>query len=424
MENEKDWLYGYGLNIFSFFRILKIKRAIKNGEKTARNYCILADWYSMFDIFNIKSLLKKELYYALKAIRTDKNYPPAYMLAGNSYSALNIKSELSEKFLNKAIELGGDSYYSPRFVLFGQYLQTQQFAKAYQIGTEFLNCKFKIQEYWAMALSVISSYYGFCIEYRNAFKKFFSICIKNKEFPKTSSLIYIILSLFLIYCSIQSQKNKYSGSLILDSLIGNEDYQFQLLLANKLILREKRDKHKNNDKLASLYIQKSNALMYKENPEYDKAMKVLEQYKKCKKSNDLCTYYYFRANYAYIARDIDNAFIWVNEALLHRIDANTLMLKGFICNELENYEESISSFLKALEYEDCEKESIYQYLCDGYYILGNFQKALHYINLALMINKNARSYYAKADCLEALGRIKESQECFDKYNEIIKEKSN
>ena len=421
MEDEKDWLNGYGLNIFSFFRIWKLKRAIKNGEKTARNYCILAEWYSMFDIFNIKQLYRKELYYALKAIRADNNYPPAYAFAGGGYANLNIKHDICEKYLIKAIELGGDIYYAPRFDLYGEYLQSQKFAKAYQIGTEFLNYKIQAQEYWAMSLSIISAYYGYCIEYKNALKKYLRLCIKTKSLPNFSSIFLIIISLFLIYDSIQSKKNKCTGSLVLDSLVGLEDYEHQLLLSNKMIIRERKDNQKDNEVLAGLYILKANAYMFKENQEYKKAMDTLEKYKEYKNNNDLDNYYYLKADYAYIAHDYNNALVYANEALLHYKDANILMLKGFICKELEKYIDSIDALQSALDFKDCEyKGIIYNYLSEGYYALGEHNEALKCINQALLFEQSAKNYYAKANVLEALGRIKESKECFEKYNELSK----
>ena len=419
MEDEKVLLNGYGLNIFSFFRILKIKRAIKNGEKTARNYCILADWYSMFDIFNIKQLYRKKLYYALKAIRADKKYALAYALAGDGYANLNIKHGMCEKYLIKAIELGGKHYYTPMFCLFGHYLETQQYTKAYQTGTDFLNSKSQTQEYWAMSLSIISAYYGYCKEYKNAFKKYLSLCIKTKSLPNFSSIFLIVISLFLIYCSIQSKKSKCTGSLILDSLVSLEDYEHQLLLSNKMIIRERKDNKKNNDVLAGLYILKANAYMLKENQEYKKAMDTLEKFKECKNKNDLYSYYYLRADYAYITHDYNNALVYVNEALLHYKDANILMLKGFICNELEKYKDSIDSLQNSLDFKDCEyKGIIYTYLSEGYYALGEHNEALKYINQALLFEQSAKNYYAKANVLEALGRINESKECFEKYNEL------
>ena len=60
MNNTDDWVNGYKLNIFSVIRILKILQAIKSGEKTARNYCILSEWYyELSEIFCIKKLKRK-----------------------------------------------------------------------------------------------------------------------------------------------------------------------------------------------------------------------------------------------------------------------------------------------------------------------------------------------------------------------------
>jgi hypothetical protein len=108
MEKE-DWHNGYEIHAYSFIKIWKIVRAIKKGEKTACNYSMLSYLYDNFDILNNKAIKRNALYYALKAIRTDKNYPPAYWLAGSTYFALN-KYDLSEKYLTKAecLEALGD----------------------------------------------------------------------------------------------------------------------------------------------------------------------------------------------------------------------------------------------------------------------------------------------------------------------------
>lgn len=421
MENEKDWLKGYGLNIFSFFRILKIKRAIKNGEKTARNYCILADWYSMFGIFN-KTFSKKALLWGLMAIRADKTYPPAYLLSADAYSRLNIKTDLQEKYAKIAINLGGNEFYRAKSCLIGALLDNQKIVEAYNLCNDFLSNKTNQPEYLGISLQIIAAFYGYGIEYKNASLRFINYFVKNKILPKPIDLIIFFISLKVLGYSKRIANGK--SSLMLEALIEAEEYENRIALINKLIIRERRTKTDKNTRLAYLYQKKATALMYQDSSNYNKALEILEKMKEYGNKEDIILYYYLRANYAYIAHDYNNALIYVNEALLNKIHGENLLLKGLICHALAQYKESKEVLIKALEYENCDKGTAYHYLCEDYYALGEHQEALHYINQALIINQDAKSYYAKANILEALGRIKESQEYFDKYNEIIKEKSN
>lgn len=238
--------------------------------------------------------------------------------------------------------------------------------------------------------------------------------------PNISCIFDIIDSIGKLINSVTINHGK--SSLMLEGLIDAEDYENILVLVNKLIIRERKTKTSKNPRLAYLYYTKAEALMNKNNREYEKALEALEKAKKYSKK--LTEYYYSRAAYAYIAEDYVNGLTYVNEALLNKTNGQNYELKGLIYHALHNYEESKEFFIKALEYNDCNREGVYRYLAEDYYALGKHKEALHYINQALMINQDTKSYYAKANILEALGRIKESQEYFKKYNELSKMEEN
>ena len=418
MDDEKDWLNGYGLNIFSWIRIWKTFRAIKKGEKTAQNYCILADWYGMFSFFN-KKFAKKELLNAFKAIRTDRNYPHGYFYVADAYSTLNIKFDLQEKYAKFAINLGGIEFYRARWCHIGALLNNQKIVEAYNLCNEFLSHKVNIPEYLGISLQIIAAYYGYGIEYKNTLKRLINYFVKNKTLPKPTDIIIFFVSLRDLEYSRRIANGK--SSLMLEALIEAEDYENSLVLVNKLIIRERRI---NSVRLAYLYWIKATSLMYKEKSEYDKAMETLEKVKVSDNKEDIIHYYYYRANFAFIAEDYQKALAYVNEALLHKIDARTLELKGLICHAIEMYEDSKKAFLKELDFKVENKGFVYSYLCEDYYALGEHKEALKCINQALLFEQSAKNYYAKANILEAMGNIKESKECFDKYNEIIKENNN
>ena len=76
------------------------------------------------------------------------------------------------------------------------------------------------------------------------------------------------------------------------------------------------------------------------------------------------------------------------------------------------------TYLNILDFKVENRGFVYYYLCEDYYALGEHNEALKCINQALLFEQSAKNYYAKANVLEALGRIKESKECFEKYNEL------
>ena len=418
---NKELVYGYGLNIFSIFKILKIKDAIKKGDKTARNYAVLADWYGMFSMF--KHCPEAELFYALKSIRADRNYPQGYLYAADAYWQLGIKEERCLEYLIKAANLGGKDYFLPRLLMFGCYLEKEDGVMAYKTGTEYLSHKVNTSEYWAMALYVISAYYGFGLEYKNALKRYFHYVLREGFIPRFIGLVFVLLSLFIVAVSgYLKWKNNSSGSIILNQLMTDSaDFEVQLALVNKLIIREKRTKSGQNTRLAGLYILKANAHMYKEETEYEKAIEVLEKFRQYGDEEDKIDYYWYKANYAYCAKDYNNAITYANEALLHKPNGRCYQIKGFSYFAIDKYKEAEDSIIKSLDFDNCNKALSYFYLASTQFMMDNYKDALVNINKALLIEKDSITLYTKARCLERLGQIDEAKKYYKLGDEMAEQ---
>ena len=217
--------------------------------------------------------------------------------------------------------------------------------------------------------------------------------------------------------SLYSKKvQKSTGSIILNALAGESEYEIKLALANKLIIREKRNSQETNESLACLYLIKSASLVYKEEREYEKAIETLEYVKKYGGKTYLDDYYYMRANFAYVSDDIQNAIKYVNQAMLYKTDSRTLLLRGYILKNIDKLDEALECFNKALEYGDCNKSSAYFNMADILLYQEKYKDALDNINQALLIEQNRIFYYIKAGCLEKLGHRKEAQKYYDKYD--------
>ncbi len=410
MEKE-DWHNGYEIHAYSFIKIWKIVRAIKKGEKTACNYSMLSYLYDNFDILNNKAIKKNALYYALKAIRTDKNYPPAYWLAGSTYFALN-KYDLSEKYLTKAVELGGKLYYLPKFNLFSLYLDNE-LEKAYKIGTDYLNYKVQHPYYWIQALSLVAIVYGYGIEYKITFKKCLRLCMKKHSSFDFGYLLMFFCSFFFIFQSIYLKRKISISSLLLADFVNTNDYDNQLSLLNKIIIRQKRENKKDKVYLAKLYLMKTKALVCKQNPEYDKALEALERCQEDIEQNDLDSYYFYKAICLYKIRDLDNALVCINEALNLCKDGINFELKIQICNSLKRFEDTINTVSEALECDDFNKSSIYKELIIAYKnlerdedVIKTSLEALEYDNCdKLFIYENLSSAYHKLNRYEDLIKI-------------------
>lgn len=415
MPENKD-LNGFKLNIFNgIFIFLKTKyRIIKHGERTARNYAILADFYSMFERNKIG------LYYALKAVRADRKYIPAYTIAGGCYLCFDDKLHLAEKYLKKAIQLSEDNGYLPLYLLYTCYIAQENYVQMYNTGLKFLGLKIKNSEYYAFACYVISCFYGYGAEYKKELQETVLNYLKTFTLPKYSEIFSILVSFILIGYSIYSYRFQgNSGSLLINGLYDDGEYDICLALLNKIILTVKK---KNKLMLSVLYPYKASCQMYKTNPEYEKAMESLEKYKQFCKKKDMKDYYYLKANFAYMADDYSNALKYSNEALLHKIEARTLLIKGYTCFKLDMYEEAEKTYLKALTYKNCDKFEAYENLSGVLYLREKYEDALKYINKALIINQTSTLYYGKSLILEKLGRIPESEKYYAKYKELEKNK--
>ncbi|MCR4880553.1 MAG: tetratricopeptide repeat protein [bacterium] len=420
-EEENDCLESFNLNIFNgLFRVHKIKQAIKNGEKTARNYAILSDWYSIWEF--IPAFNRKTLYYALKAVRADRKYPKGYCYAGIAYLNMKGKEYLCEKYYKKAYGLGGVQYYRPLVGLFVYYMgrhdkNREYSANMYKVGTAYLKHENKSVDYWADALCIISFYYGFGFEYKRAFQKIVSICKSKRKLPGLIEILTILTS--VIYAAISiiwGYVHKSPRSTLAWHLFTDGHYEQLLALLNKILIRENKGKN-NNRQLAMTYLLKAQSLIRKGDIDYEKAIDALEQYKKYCGKKKLKVYYLLKANFANCAGDYKNALIYANEALLYKVSGGNLYEKGVASYKLGNYVEAQNNFQRALKYNDCDKAGTYDYLALTLYMQNKYEEAVDVINKALLITGDRRFYYSKAMCLEALGKDELAKKYYKKYEE-------
>ena len=417
MKEKNELIYGFGLNIFTgWYRIWKIKQAIKNGDKSARNYAILCEWYGSFKIF-CKSFQKKALYYAFKSIRADKNYPLGYLYAGVHASSNKAKI----KYLLKTIELGGDDAFLARFVLYMDYLEEEQYALAYKTITEFLHKKSPCSIYWAYSAFINAHIYGYGIEYKISLKELihsekniFNIFTIDNIIPLLSSFLIILMNIYF------KQFKHIPNNCFLNAFSATNDYENQLILVNRLILREKRNSNKKNEYLAYLYFEKAYALMFKENSEYDKALEALEQYKKYTK--DISSYYGIKAIYAFCEKDYRNSYIYANESLLlKKTNIEVLKYKGYACRALGKFEEAKDILTNVVKLSGNKDHNVFYFLAMSLYGLKEYKESLKNINQALLLTQKYPDYYLmKARCLEALEKFEEAKKYYNIYEELIK----
>lgn len=413
MALDKELLEGFKINIFTaFFVIWQTKRKIsKFGEKTAHNYTKLADAYSTLE------RSRTSLYYALKAIRIERNYAPAYTIAGAEY--IDSK-QLAKKYLKKAIELGGEEYYLPQFLLSIVYFCGADYANAYIGITKFLQKKANKPQYQGFATILILLYYGYSVEYKLAIHKYLKLIFtKGNKYPFFSSLVLAIFAeiMFLLYYPIITRNNKFiTTSVLLNSLDSCGDYENALTLANKILIKGSKRKD-----IANIYYIKANAYANKEEPELEKANKSLEKWKNLTKNPDKETYYQLKANYAFYAEDYKKALLYQNKSLLCIANSDKYLYKASICNQIGEYEESKKANLKAMEYEDYDKNSGYFCFAESLYKLGELEEALSYINKSLLVEQTPGKYSLKARILEQLNKTDEAKICEEKAKKLEEE---
>ena len=425
------------IGILNSFRVIsKLKKKIKDGNSTAQDYAFIANAY------NIRGESKKAFWYALRSIQKDKKYPYAYFIAGQILFDRN-KFKKAEKYINKALKLAGNDYYLALFYRAELYIcDDENFAKAYETGKSYFSIKCDYPDYYLLRAILKMQ---FSLDFKEvfadiklAFKSFLKykhpLCIlegvyvlnlvffarlimiitnkKEMRSNKASALVALgrdneILQLYKSLSTSKKFKEKEALSKeLLNVYFNNGSYEKCIALANKFLVEYK-----------SAYVYMYKARSYDCLGKYDKALENLDKAYEYDDEYKEHKYYFWKAKFNFHSENYKDAIKYINKQILYdeSSDPENYMFKGVSNFAIEDIDAALESFLYAFRIDNGDlRDDICWWIARLYHIKNEYNKALVYIDIALMENKDSYNYTMKGDILTSLKRIKEANECYSK----------
>ena len=422
------------INYFNASGIIrKLKKRIKQGENTAQNYAFISNAY--MEMFENKKALK----FALKSIRLDKKYAYAYYLAGILY----LEEENYEKaldYLQKSYKFGGEDYY---FAIYGlvHYYEEKDECGCYGFAKKMVDLNY---DYPDFLIFRAATKFMYSFDLKDCIKDIFS-ALKNTIKYKyyfgilvcLFSLLYVIIVRFVLNIftpkDLRYEKLRYyvlSGQdkqaydmykklgednpkkkdtyyrEILDIYFWKEDYEKCIVLANKFLVEFK-----------SAYIWMYKARSYDCLGKLDKAIKSIDKAREYDNEFKEHQYYYWKAKFHYNAGKYSDALKYINEQIIFDDvpDVTNYMFKAKCYYVMNNNAEAITWYLSAFQIDNGDnRDEICWWLAYLYHSLGDLNKAIVYIDIALMENKDSYNYTLKGDILTSMKNVKEANECYKK----------
>ncbi len=343
----------------SFFVIPYLKLKIKKGEVSAQNYAFLATAYISHGD------LKNAAQYARKAIWYDRNYAYTYFIMG--YILRNIDSNYSraKKYFIKALNLGNQKDYRTIYELIACSAEEGNNEDRNKYETMYLKLNCDYPEYLIRKAYVFSGQY----DYENAFRmigEIFKSYVKYKHFFSLNYFALIIRLAIDVLFSIpfKNQQKKNLAEYYIE--IGKEEEAYEIL------------------------------------------------FKLAKKDNkkDQWSYKYL-ANYFWEQGEYKKVYDITNRMLISNKSAYAYYFKAISCWELSDYKCGLELLDKAEKLDNKKEFDNYDYWRSLMYCgLYDLNKALKYINQALIQKKTSENFTIKGQILIKMNKIKEANFCF------------
>ena len=425
------------IGILNSFRVIsQLKKKIKDGHSTAQDYAFIANAY------NIRGESKKAFRYAMRSIQKDRRYAYAYFIAGQILFDRN-KYKKAEKYISRALKLAGNDYYLALFYRAELYIyDDENFIKAYETGKSYFDIKCDYPDYYLLRAILKMQ---FSLDFKEVFA---DIWLAFKSFIKYKQPLCILEGIYVLGCVFfarlimiivnkkemltnranalavmgrdseilelyksLSAKKKFKekeelSKELLNVYFNNENYKKCIALANKFLVEYK-----------SAYVYMYKARSYDCLGKYDKAIENLDKAYEYDDEYKEHKYYFWKAKFNFHADKYKDAIKYINKQILYdeSPDPENYMFKGVSNFAIDDIDASLESFLDAFRVDKGDfRDDICWWLARLYHIKNENNKALIYVDIALMENKDYYNYAIKGDILTSLKRIKEANECYKK----------
>ena len=379
----------------ALFWVIVLEWKKRKNEPSAFDYAMLAKTYQKLPY--LKNNWRRALYYALKSVRKDKNYPYSYYIVASCYYMLD-KYEKAYIYAKKSIELGGDEYYLAFFQLITSSEGLGYWVEIFEYGYKYTHLKYDspIYYFWYLMINV----YIKDKPHSNIFWKYLKSCLKYKKIPSFDELLNIRRSFV-------AQKI-YGEEYIFNRALSDQCYKVAMHIANKELLKKKTAKWYMNKAQCCFYLGKNTKSLYY----IDKA----EELELNSKDFD---YDFWRAlNYS-ILDNFQNALHYINKSILKEPAFYKYMNKASSLIGLEQYNEAIEVYNKVKSDfgQDCFTAFDWFNFAKSYFFIEDYTKSLTAINQCLLLQQDGCIYYLKGIILEQLGKFDEAQIWFNKSEE-------
>lgn len=349
----------------SFLVIPYLKWKIRCGDVSAQNYAFLSAAYCAHSDY------KNAIKFARQAIWYDRNYAYSYLVMGIILREKHGCSAKAEKYFRKSWHLGGQNYYLPIYDLICAAAAKNDNIERDRLETIFLNIDCDHAPYLLRKTYIYMGVW----DYKLAYKTFFEAIKSSFRYRDGLHVNDFVLCIHLLVDSLIALpfKNKlrsdYAEYLI---SVGKEEEGVKILL--ELAQNDRKLTNGSYRYLADYYWEQS-------------------EYKKC--------------------YDI------ANRMLISKKSAFAYYYKAISSWKLKEYDNGLELLDKAELMEDSDEFNNYDYWrCLMYCGLYDLQKALKYINQALLKEKNADNYKIKGDILVELNKIKEANICYEEADKL------
>lgn len=347
----------------SFFLVPYFKHKIKNGDISAPNFAYLAETYGLHG--DIKNALK----YARKAIWHDKNYAYGFYIMGTIIEDTNLQK--AKKYFQKALKLGGEKYYLAIYELIRCASIENNNEERNKYETMFFNIDCDHPTYYIRKAYIYAGHYN----YKKAFTelgKTFKADLNYKHIPN-----YYYFVAFII--------------ILIEAIIS-------LPFKNQL-----------NRDLAEYYLE-----VGREKEAYD----IIFQLAKQDNQKDQWSYKYL-ADYFWEHGEYKKVYDITNRMLIAQKSAYAYYFKAISCWKLSDYEDGLELLDKAEQLDNTQEFDNYDYWRSLMYCgLYDLNKALKYINQALLRRQNSENFRIKGHILVRMNMIKEANFCFKKADKL------
>ena len=349
----------------SFFIVPYLKWKIKKGDVSAANYAYLAAAYGARNDY------KNAIKYARQSIWYDRNYAYAYLIMGVILREKHGSWAKAEKYFKKSWHLAGQNYYLALYELICAAANKNDNVERDRLETIFLNIDCEHAGYLLRKVYVYLGHWN----YKLAYETFLKSIKSSLKYRGGLDSNYFILGIHLLVDSLLALpfKNKLRSDFAEYLIsVGKEDEGLEILF--DLAKHDKKLSNWSYRYLADYYWEQS-------------------EYKKC--------------------HDI------ANRMLIIRKSAFAYYYKAISSWKLREYDDGLKLLDKAECMEDSDEFNNYDYWrCLMYCGLYDLQKALKYINQALLKEKNADNYKIKGDILVELNKIKEANICYEEADKL------